>query len=97
MSRMFWHLEKYEQAASKALWSEEFPAFDQVLEIATAALGSEREETLRFIAPDGAPPAQIEQLIAPGAVEFTADNAGGPSVRSNGDEAAIPTFPPDGL
>jgi hypothetical protein len=97
MSRMFWHLERYEQAASKALWSEEFPAFDQVLEIATSALGSGRGETLRFIAPDGAPPAQIEQLVALGAVELMADNVGGPSVRSNGDETAIPTFPPDGL
>ena len=69
MSRMFWYLERHEKGAANASWDEEFAAFDQVLEIATVALSAGRSDIMRFIAPDGAPRAQIEQLLALGVVD----------------------------
>jgi hypothetical protein len=69
MGRLFWYLEVYDRDAIKASWSEEFPAFDQVLEIATVALSAGPGDKIRFIAPDGAPRAQIEQLLALGVVD----------------------------
>jgi hypothetical protein len=71
MARTAWYLERYEKAATRASWSGEFPNFAQALEFATSVLGSGKEESIRFIAPDGAPPAQIKQLLALGAWERT--------------------------
>jgi hypothetical protein len=71
MARPTWYLERYEKAATKASWSGDFTDFAQVLEFATAVLGSGKEEGVRFIAPDGAPPAQIKQLLALGASQRT--------------------------
>jgi hypothetical protein len=67
MAQTTWHLERYEKASTKASWSGDFTDFAQVLAFSTAVIGSGKDENVRFVAPDGAPKAQIKQLLALGA------------------------------
>jgi hypothetical protein len=69
MTRTAWYLERCEKAATGASWTGEFTDFAQALEFATSVIGSGKEEQVRFIAPNEAPGAQIEQLEALGATE----------------------------
>ncbi len=69
MAGTAWHLEQYEKAAEQPSWTGDFPDFAQALEFAMAVLGSGKEESVRFTAPNGAPAAQIKQLVELGAWE----------------------------
>jgi hypothetical protein len=71
MARSGWHLERYEKDATSACWSGDFPDFAQALEFATSVLGSEKDESIRFTAPDDAPKSHIEQMLALGTVDLT--------------------------
>jgi hypothetical protein len=71
MAQTAWHLQRYEKAATTASWSGDFTDFAQVLAFATSVFGSGKGESIRFSAPDGAPPAQVKQLVALGAQEGT--------------------------
>jgi hypothetical protein len=69
MAQGAWYFERYEKGAAKASWSGEFNDFAQVLAFVTSALGSGKEESIRFIAPADAPPPQVKELLALGAWE----------------------------
>jgi hypothetical protein len=71
MKQTGWHLERYEKDATSASWSGNFPNFAQALEFATSVLGSGKEESIRFTAPDDAPGAEIKQMLALGTVDLT--------------------------
>lgn len=71
MARSSWYIERYEKAATQPSWTGDMPDFAHALDFATSALGSGKEESVRFIAPDGAPEAQVKQLVTLGAWEKT--------------------------